>query len=922
MNRLTIVLIATIMIMLGIAGIVNASFSNEGKSGAILYPTDLVSVSPSVSHALSQSAKYERTTTQTTQKMSIMLTLKFSNQGKLNALLAGLNTKSSPMYHHYLTASQFQQEFSPSASLYNEIVNYYTAQGFSVQTYNDRVSVVLTGTIGQFDTSFHTNIMTFITSGETFHAPTTGVMVPAFMSSALMNIAGMNTHSIATLNLLRSPMFTTSGGNQLLYGSDMQNAYQLNKLYSGAGYPTNETIATILWSGTNSAGASVAPFVPSDIYNYYNKTLPAGEPHSNVYGAPIGGAPAPGPSAANDQSQANFESTLDLEMAGSTAPGANIVEVYGPQATQSCLDQSFAFILNPSSAYPQLNSVVAISNSWGGSDGAHPTWTSYEQEAAARGITVFASSGDGGNTNSAAPSFPATDAYNTYGITAVGGLQTTVSGTASTTGTGTTGLSTEAVWYNTPSSGDGSQGGVSATYAEPSWQQASSEANSVITGASATTGVSSGRGTPDISADGANMEIWITYSGSTSYQELWGTSIASPLDAGLFATMDYYVGHKMGFIDPLIYQLAQAEYNGSLSSSPAFYFVSNGTNGDFAANGGYSLAVGWGSVEAYNFAQDYLNGVPSSSPPPTTNNTTTVSNVVLSEVNDTASSISTYTLPESEKFQANQTHIANNVVLYLSGSGKISVSIGTKLFGSQVLTNQTYSISGSATWYQLFFSNISLSTGTNYFLNVYLVSGSTQWGYASSPPVDVGALQDYWYSGSTLNHDNSYPNVYSIGFLSQSTTTSPTPPPSNNPTGVFVEVNATASNINLYTLPEAEEFSVSSNTVIDYVVLYLSGSGSVAISIGTTVCHAQILAKFTYSVSGTAGFYRIALPSTVSLTGGSNYFLNVNLVSGSTQWGYTSSPSVDTGALQDYWYSGGTLYNDNSYPDIFSLGYS
>ncbi len=57
MNRLTIVLIATIMIMLGIAGIVNASFSNEGKSGAILYPTDLVSVSPSVSHALSQSAK-------------------------------------------------------------------------------------------------------------------------------------------------------------------------------------------------------------------------------------------------------------------------------------------------------------------------------------------------------------------------------------------------------------------------------------------------------------------------------------------------------------------------------------------------------------------------------------------------------------------------------------------------------------------------------------------------------------------------------------------------------------------------------------------------------------------------------------------------------------------------------------------------
>ena len=125
----------------------------------------------------------------------------------------------------------------------------------------------------------------------------------------------------------------------------------------------------------------------------------------------------------------------------------------------------------------------------------------------------------------------------------------------------------------------------------------------------------------------------------------------------------------------------------------------------------------------------------------------------------------------------NQTHIANNVVLYLSGSGSIAVSIGTKLFGTQIMSNQTFSISGAAQWYQLFFSNISLSTGTNYFLNVYLVSGSTQWGYVSSPPVDVGATQDYWYSGSTLTNDNSYPDVYSIGYYAQQTSTSPSPSP-------------------------------------------------------------------------------------------------------------------------------------------------
>ncbi|MCL4421424.1 MAG: hypothetical protein M1477_07025, partial [Candidatus Thermoplasmatota archaeon] len=60
------------------------------------------------------------------------------------------------------------------------------------------------------------------------------------------------------------------------------------------------------------------------------------------------------------------------------------------------------------------------------------------------------------------------------------------------------------------------------------------------------------------------------------------------------------------------------------------------------------------------------------------------------------------------------------------------------------------------------------------------------------------------------------------------------------------------------------------------------------------------------------------------LSGGTDYYLNVVEPSGNTnvQWGYTTSPSVDNNALQDYWYSGTSLQNDNSYPDIFTIGYS
>jgi len=1074
MNKQFAILVLIIMVL-------GAFVTLAGNSNAQNVPsmqsqtTGMVSLSAGTNHVLNNMNGITRIGNVYEKQLSVMITLKFRNQAQLNSLLANLQNTNSPMYHKYLTSQEFINEFSPSASVYNSMVTYYKALGFSVKTYNDRTSFVLGGSVLQFNNVFHAGIQLFEKGNYQFTAPTTSAMIPAQFASQVINIAGMNNEHLATLNLVNpNPLFTTSSGSQLLYGSDMQNAYQLSQLYSKYGYPTNETIATILWSGTNSAGASVAPFVPSDIYSYFNKTLPAGEPHSSVYGAPLGGAPAPGPSAANDNTQADFESTLDLEMAGSAAPGATVVEVYGPQATQTYLDQAFSFILSPSSSYPQLTHTVAISNSWGGTDMTDATWTSDLQQAAAMGISVFASSGDDGNsgTSGAAPSFPATASYNTYGATAVGGLTTTVSGTASTDGSGTTGISTESVWYNTPNSGDGSQGGVSTVYAEPSWQQASSDANSVITGASATTGVSSGRGTPDVAADGANMEIWISYSGSTGYQELWGTSIASPLTAGLFATMDYAVGHKLGFANPLIYQLAQAEYNGSYSSSRPFYFVSNGSNALFSGHNGYSLAVGWGSINANNF----VNDITSSSPAPTTypvtftesglpsgtswsvtfngqtssSTSTTVSfsavdgtysytigavsgytsspssgsvtvngasagvsvtftasstppptqtAATYSIVNATSSNINLYTLPEAEKFTVSNTVTVNNVVLYLGGSGTVSFSIGTSFQGTQVLGATNVVVGSTTGWYSTTFANVTLSAGTDYFLNVNLVSGSTQWGYTSSTStsVDTGALQDYWYSGSTLTHDNSYPDIYSVGFVPVSSSPAPTTYPvtftesglpsgtswsvtfngqtssststtvsfsavdgtysytigavsgytsspssgsvtvngasagvniafsattTSYPVGTYVIVNATSSNIYLYTLPEAEKFTVSNTVTVNNVVLYLGGgSGKVSFSIGTSRGGSQTLGTTDVTVGSSTGWVKVFF-NDVTLTAGTDYFLNVNLVSGSTQWGYTSSPSVDTGALQDFWYSGSTLYHDNSYPDIFSIGYN
>jgi len=535
----------------------------------------------------------------TGKRLTVLVTLSFRNQGELNNLLANLQDPLSYSYHRYLSRQAFISEFSPSASEYNSYIHFFEDQGLKVtRTYSDRVSIGLSGTASQFEAVFHSQIMYFKGSRGTFYAPDSALWVSADFGKILA-VSGLSDRFEATI----SPMFCGSGSSQQLYGADFQAAYQLKQLYLQYGYPSNDTVATILWAGTNSSGSPVAPYDPADISTYFAKNLPSGEPAPSVYGYPVCNALPPGPSSQYDSTNANVESTLDLEMAGSTAPGASIVEVYGSAPTIVDLNTAFASVLSPNyntTVNSALSRVVAISNSWGAKNCSDPTWMQYEKEAAARGITVIASSGDNGNTPSPIPSFPACASYNDSGTLAVGGSFTKLSGTPSINGSGTTGILSQSVWFNTPNPGNGSQGGVSKIFSEPKWQLSSSDANGVISGAANITGVSSGRGTPDIAADGANMTIYLSTFGQTNYFTVDGTSIASPLVGGEIATLDHSLHSLEGFINPLLYKLGQEQVSGKLGGRPVFYFISNGSNTDFKAYDGYSLAVGWGSINSYN----------------------------------------------------------------------------------------------------------------------------------------------------------------------------------------------------------------------------------------------------------------------------------------------------------------------------------
>jgi subtilase family serine protease len=284
--------------------------------------------------------------------------------------------------------------------------------------------------------------------------------------------------------------------------------------------------------------------------------------------------------------------------------------------------------------------LAVVSGSFGLPDINDTLWNTELQNAAATGVTVLAASGDGGNAPSSLsgrfqgqwPSWPASAAFDTYGVVSVGGVTLNISGTPTGVYNGSnfptgfdsnlTGISSSTAWYDTNTGGNitGTEGGVSTVYSEPAWQFHSA-AQPAIANASGLQGVTAlGRSEPDV-ALAANTTIAYTDADSTGvyFTILEGTSVASPLFAGELASMSAVAGHLYGYLDPELYRIGSF-YAALPSAASPYLDVTSGSNYVFAAGPGWDAVTGWGQVDAPNFlvadANASVNGYLYSGPTP------------------------------------------------------------------------------------------------------------------------------------------------------------------------------------------------------------------------------------------------------------------------------------------------------------------
>lgn len=416
-------------------------------------------------------------------------------------------------------------------------------------------SVVLLGTAGAMRNAFGADFICYknAQTGRNFRGRTGGLTIPAELEGVVIAVLGLDTRPIAKPHIRRrrareqAPPIT--GRQAPTQPSGTFTPPQVAALYN---FPTN----------VNGAGQTIAiielggGYSPTDLQTYFSN-LGITEPTVTAVSVD-GGTNSPG-------SSADAEVELDIEVAGSIAPGANIAVYFAPNTDQGFID-AITTAVHDTTRKP---SVVSIS--WGGPE---DSWTQQSQtamnsalqDAGTLGVTVTVASGDNGSSDGVGDGklhvdFPASSPY----VLACGG--TTLQGSDGT-------ISSEVVWNETANNEGATGGGVSNVFGLPSYQNSAGVPTQPQTGFA-------GRGVPDVAGDADPVTgYYILVDGQN--EVVGGTSAVAPLWAGLIALFNQQLSTPVGFINPTLYGLGES----------GFHDITSGNNDD-SNLGYYSAQTGW-----------------------------------------------------------------------------------------------------------------------------------------------------------------------------------------------------------------------------------------------------------------------------------------------------------------------------------------
>jgi kumamolisin len=491
------------------------------------------------------------------EKIEVTIRLR-SRAGKKPAVTAD-NFKQPLGQRKILTRDEYEQSHGADPHGISLIESFAREHGLTViEKSPGRRTVILSGTVANMSKAFGVELKQYEhpTAGR-YRGRTGAIQIPDNLKDQVEGVFGLDNRPQAQPHFRRRR--AGRGVKPHAAAGASFTPPQVASLYE---FPTDadgsgECIAIIELGGG---------FVQSDLTNYFNQLNLPKSPTVTAVSVGNGQNQPTG-----DPNGPDGEVMLDIEVAGSVAPGANIV-VYFAENT----DAGFLNAVT-TAVHDKTNNPSVVSISWGSAevDWTDQAMTSMDeafQSAAAMGVSVCIACGDNGSTDGVNDGlqhvdFPASSPY----ALACGGTLLQASGDS---------ISNEVVW-NELASGEGATGGgISDFFDLPSYQQ-----NARVP-PSANSGGRVGRGVPDVTGDADPNSGYQTLVDGQS-DVIGGTSAVAPLWAGLIARLNQDLGQPVGYLNPLLYQ--------KVATSGGFNDITSGNNGAYTAKSGWDACSGFGS---------------------------------------------------------------------------------------------------------------------------------------------------------------------------------------------------------------------------------------------------------------------------------------------------------------------------------------
>ena len=521
-------------------------------------------------------------------KLTIQVWLQPGDLAAAQQYATAVSTPGSKLFRHYLSPSAYTARFGSSLASARAVEAWLRGQDFTgINTDAQRNYVRATGSVAAIDAAFKIQMENYPSSasgnagGYQLRANNQALAIPASLSQYVLGVTGLN-NAAPVLPLMRSPRHQNGTAGQATapcshyygqhdisglpkqfgrtsfptqicgYSADqVRGAYSMNMTNNGRGQTVSlvELGLTPDMFLTLQDYASAAHFVAPSTERYSELSLGA-----NTCGDPF-----------------DIEEQLDVETSYDMAPGANQLVVGGDSCNngdfglQGLFDADIAVIDGIGSSNHPLANIS--SNSWGPGDDSQPAiltniMHAYLVRAAAQGVGMYFASGDASGVETPDDPFAILVGGTSLGI---GKNNQRLFETGWSSGFSAI---TNSQWVLQGEDG-ATSGGPSLIWAQPGYQQ-----GVVPTALATAPGNRPGlvRSEPDIAAVADLYTGFAT--GLLSFPKnkpphfyetpIGGTSMASPLVAGIIADAQQGQSTAFGFTDPVLYKL---------NGTPAIYDI-------------------------------------------------------------------------------------------------------------------------------------------------------------------------------------------------------------------------------------------------------------------------------------------------------------------------------------------------------------